>query len=627
MHSTKKEETLIVKLLLVATVALFFIFGSIHLTKFITADEHYWTDERVPQYWNAIENFKLKKTLINDKPGITIAMISGIGLLFEKNPADRMIRIDADLKTFDTSKTERINLAFRLPILIFNGLLLFYLFWIIKKVAGNEWIAIWSTILIALSPILIGISQIVNPDALLWSFSLAAILSYLALLKHPERKYIFLSSFFLAMSLLAKYVSSILIPFFILTLTLWIVFKVIPAHNRITALKIIRKNLYSLSYIIFITIIFLSIFLPAIWLNPSILQVIFSGGGSEPLCLISVLALIFIFTDILLLKGKVLFLIQSFSNKGRYLEFAKKIISFFILILFTTLMLGRFFYPDWNLFERIPFDLKDPTSNPDLYGPYPTLLEMFLLQANPLVFSLTPITLLLFLILLGQQLFMKESRRKWEFEILSLLTLILLYLSALIFFDVLAIPRYLIMLYPTIAFLAAIGLWRSKSFLKEKLSFIKSNLIFNIIITSIIITFSLISLFLIRPFYFNYTNFVLPKNNLISSAWGYGGYEAAEYLNTLPDAKNITIWTDYHGVCEFFIGKCITDYIMETGKYSIDYFVLTNRGRIRYLKSHIKWENKPTGIKAAPYYNNSNSLWKLEIDEHSTNYIRILKAN
>jgi len=314
MHSTKKEETLIVKLLLVATVALFFIFGSIHLTKFITADEHYWTDERVPQYWNAIENFKLKKTLINDKPGITIAMISGIGLLFEKNPADRMIRIDADLKTFDTSKTERINLAFRLPILIFNGLLLFYLFWIIKKVAGNEWIAIWSTILIALSPILIGISQIVNPDALLWSFSLAAILSYLALLKHPERKYIFLSSFFLAMSLLAKYVSSILIPFFILTLTLWIVFKVIPAHNRITALKIIRKNLYSLSYIIFITIIFLSIFLPAIWLNPSILQVIFSGGGSEPLCLISVLALIFIFTDILLLKGKVLFLIQSFSN-------------------------------------------------------------------------------------------------------------------------------------------------------------------------------------------------------------------------------------------------------------------------------------------------------------------------
>ena len=57
----------------------------------------------------------------------------------------------------------------------------------------------------------------------------------------------------------------------------------------------------------------------------------------------------------------------------------------------------------------------------------------------------------------------------------------------------------------------------------------------------------------IYPFYFNYTNELLPKNDIITTAWGYGGYEAAKFINNLSDdPKSTIVWTDYGGVCSFF---------------------------------------------------------------------------
>jgi len=68
----------------------------------------------------------------------------------------------------------------------------------------------------ALSPILVGMSQIINPDALFWVFSSASIFSYFALLKTDERKFIRLTALFLGASLLSKYTANILFPLFIL---------------------------------------------------------------------------------------------------------------------------------------------------------------------------------------------------------------------------------------------------------------------------------------------------------------------------------------------------------------------------------------------------------------------------
>src|SRR3989338_4647557 len=111
----------------------YFFFGIGHLEKFITADEHYWVEERIPQYWDAVAEGKWEKTFINDKPGVSLALVSGVGLLFEPQPARHFSESDGRLLRYDISGTDPLLFASRLPILIVNGLLLLLLFWLIGK--------------------------------------------------------------------------------------------------------------------------------------------------------------------------------------------------------------------------------------------------------------------------------------------------------------------------------------------------------------------------------------------------------------------------------------------------------------------------------------------------------------
>ena len=131
-----KKEKVFCFLFLFITIIVFFTFSFQHLTKFVTADEHYWIYERIPQYWNALSEGNLKKTFINDKPGVTVALISGIGLLWEKNPETLCNATNERIITCNTQRTEKILFAFRFPLIFINILLLVYLFWIIKKITN-----------------------------------------------------------------------------------------------------------------------------------------------------------------------------------------------------------------------------------------------------------------------------------------------------------------------------------------------------------------------------------------------------------------------------------------------------------------------------------------------------------
>jgi len=208
-------------IILVVSVLIFYAFGVYRLAKFETADEHYWIQERIPQYWDAVSNGKWKKTLINDKPGVTLAFISGIGMIFENHPAS-YAKLEGHVNIYDPANTERLNLIFRLPLLIFSGLFCLYFFWIIKKITQNQWLALWFSIFILLSPILLGISRIINPDSLLWIFSTAAIFSFIAYLKLQEKKFIVYSALLLGFSLLSKHIASILFPFLFVLILFYI---------------------------------------------------------------------------------------------------------------------------------------------------------------------------------------------------------------------------------------------------------------------------------------------------------------------------------------------------------------------------------------------------------------------
>ena len=114
---------------------------------------------------------------------------------------------------------------------------------------------------------------------------------------------------------------------------------------------------------------------------------------------------------------------------------------------------------------------------------------------------------------------------------------------------------------------------------------------------------------------------MLPKNRIITGAWGYGGYEAAQVLNALPNSKELKIWTDYWGVCYFFDGICIqasgyNNYMGKSEENTIDYYVMTRRGEMANNKI---WRMLRKDLKGDP-------IWNLNIDDRPKNFIRIYKA-
>jgi hypothetical protein len=122
--------------------------------------------------------------------------------------------------------------------------------------------------------------------------------------------------------------------------------------------------------------------------------------------------------------------------------------------------------------------------------------------------------------------------------------------------------------------------WLLAKIIKDYLPWNKIRKTPKLVIFSVLAGLNILSLSLVAPFYFSYTNKLLPKNYIISGAWGYGGYEMAEYLNALPDAKNLTVWADSYGLCEFFVGKCIHKEKVDTVKYPIDYYFLSLQATI-----------------------------------------------
>jgi len=614
MNFASKKEKLIILGFMMLTIVLFFVFGFQHLTKFVTADEHYWMYERVPQYWRAVEKFDLLKTFINDKPGVTVALFSYPAFVFERHPEKYVTKIDEDLDRYDTTRIEKLLLAFRLPILIICGLALLYLFWIVRKIS-SPWIALWTAIFTGLSPIILGVSQVINPDAFLWIFSSGAIFSYIALLKFSEKKYLFLTVFFTGFGLLTKYSVDILFPFYLFLLVYFYFCDSKPTEN---IREYFRKHLFYYLLIFGGSFTLVALFIPGVILKPVYLYRMTIGvKDAWPLWTAIAAAYFFLLADTFLLKSKlVVFCKEKYSRFSDVNRLFPAIISAIFLIL----LIGRIFFPDWMLFEKIPFDLKN-VSDVETTKYATSFLQKILLEFNPLVFSLTPAVLILVLFT-----WIYASWKKvftYSFFATAFSFFIVAYYLSFIATDILATVRYSIIIYPLAAFVAASGISELEKFFRPR-----NSARFGIAATLLILFCSIFTLYSVRPFYFNYVNSFLPKDKTVTDAWGFGGYEAAQYLKTLPNAENLTVWSDYYGVCEFFPGKCITDYRFEKQIYKIDYYALTRRGRIKYTPFYNSRLGKYESFSQAfKYYDRKNPEWELLINGRPENYVRIFKAN
>lgn len=616
--------------MLLLSVTSFFGFGLFHLTKFETTDEHLWKYGRIKQYWQAIGEKNWKKTYINDKPGVTIALFSGAGLLFESDPENhRTATLSEDkkerLKYFDISQTEFINLIFRLPILILATLSLFLFFWLGFKAFNSSWLALFSTMFLALNPILIGITQIINPDSYLWIFGGLSVFSYLAFLNKKEKKFLILTGVFMGFAMLSKYTSiSLFVLYFLLSISK-IIFSEGGDEEARMVWKIILKEILNLILIFVIAVAIFSIFLPAVFVEPSYLtKGVFQFLKRGNFTLLLILSVVFLGLAAVFRK-------KLFDNLVGFLRNNRKKILIAVSALFILLSIGMIINV-WTGQKLIPFDeLRDAAYNNEpkkfyfgkefkALNPWEKNTKLFLLEAYPFIFSLTPLAFLLTIFLLGKAIFGKIKNNSATI-LFSVISFSFVYFLMTLTLRVVANVRYSItlqFLFPILLAFALVELLERFK-LKDKKYYLLTS------IAVLICGFS--SLWLIRPFYFSYESPLLPKKFTINSSWGHGFFEAAQYLNSKPDAEKLLIWSNSSTICPFFKGKCLDSRKIDLNIVKPDYFVLSKRGAVK-VKKRFEFTNPDfKGKPSSWYFDNleNNYEWSIFIGNRQENFVKIIK--
>ena len=581
--------------------------GLSRLGNYSSVDEPYWTYGRITKFWNGIKAHNWKTTSVNDKPGITVAILSGAGLAtIDPMPYKSLrgdIKTDSELKDINT-----INYAFRLPIYLFCVLLLPFFYILLRKLL-DETTALIAFILIGLSPILLGISLIINPDSLLWIFLPLSLLSYFVFQKNEEKKYLCLSGFLLGLALLTKYVANILyIFFFLLPFLEYILSSVKPSLPAY-----LKKSLFQYLILVMISMITFFIFYPATWVNPSILlEGTFLSKAFKTTWPLFAISIAIIMTDIFFFKNKITtFVLDTISRyKKAFLQMVAATFLFGIAIVLINTYTGM----------RI-FDTAATLASPkgDGHGLF-IYADKIIADIYSLIFAISPLALLGLLIALLLN-FKKKWIESYEAKVVFFLSsFILFYYLASTINSVVATVRYQITIYPFALIISAIGLTHFLSLDKVR------RWIPSLVGVIFIIIISLTSLLSVRPFYFAYTSTLLPEQYFVNlKDMGDGSYEAAAYLNSLPNPEKLVIWSDKGAVCAVFKGKCVIGFSNKRLKgKNFDYVVVSSGRKSRTLKLSGS-ANKIIDFKKA--YDTDDTVFSVTIGGRPNNYVKVIEKH
>jgi len=664
---------------LIIAITIFLSFGLYHLAKFETTDEHFWKYDRIEKYYNGVKggftNNNWKKTRLNDKPGVTVALIDGITVPFGFQPHKHQ-----DLKTekkylyfkdntssgkklydiYHTENTETMNFKLRFPGLLFNAFIILPLiFWLLLSLTKNYFISSVGIIAIGANPILIGISQIINPDAFLWGFTTVAILSFMTYLLRRKKKFLIIAGISTGFSLLSKYTANLLFIFYPIIFVLHAYFSQTQKGTVTNWKKLFKKYYhdYARPFII-LTIIATAIF--ALFM-PEVIQVrkhfLYGTFYSPALApIVDVFIKTFklhstIFVSATKYKTNLMlpFSVFTFFIVTIVLPFLTirlmnkfKITTKYILNTFLLLTISLFIFSFINAWTNTPFfsldNLKEISRNsgkltfPDFASDsQPIFLYKALnVQAQNLIFSLTPIIIFFVFFLwtriLGNKIYTKKLL---PFIYLSSVFMPLIFFAGALMANIFVNIRYSLMLFPLFSILGAIGayeffLWikHNKKITQVYLSKIKYFFIFTFILTG------LLTLWNIKPYYFNYHSTLLPHKYVVTDSWGYGSYAAAEFLNSLPRPNEITIWTDHRGICQFFVGHCIVSNQIYLDAVDVDYLVFTRRGMLT-RKFYPVGQNNPYNITRQKYYDKDfikkQTVFEEHIGNRPGNFIKVIK--
>ena len=588
--------------LLLCIIVLFVSLCSYRLGQFMTADENYWLYERIPAYYHAWDNWKLHKTLINDKPGVTLALVAAPAMALYPDPYQFVVHdpgLGGGGERYDSAALERVLLAFRLPLVLFGALCLVLIALALRTLVGSG-ASLIMTLGIATMPFVVGMSRIMNPDTLLWSTSTVALLALLAWGQTGAWRWLLVGIAATSLALLSKYTA---------------VFVIILAFGALVTQALLSGTslwTWTRGVVLWLvgTAILSILLLPALFVRPQKLFDIF--GQFELHRYIPLLGFGVLLTLIIVL------LWHRYGNTS----LAAQILLWTTRLSTTTLAIGiitaytlRVAYPQWPMWA-LPLDLKD-LSDAVRYGLHLAPWQSLVWNASALLYTL-PLVWLVPILLSPIALWGKGATKNIRLLALVSSIGILGYFAMLTLMGVAASPRYIVFAYPLSVMLASsvyVALWRNVSEQKYLSHGIAIALILLILWP---VTSSL-------PHTYSYQNALTPAGTSTSSHWGLGGYEAANYLNTLPNTKDLQIWSDYDGVCEFTQGHCITNYTYDQNTFNPDYYVLSKRGEERYMGRSLRFE-RLSGLRAYRYYSKVPA-YQYCLDSNPSNCVRVYQVD
>lgn len=600
-------------LLIIFITGLFFVFGLSRLTQYAAVDEPLWFDGRIAKYWKNVEERDWKGTNISDKPGITVALASGPGLWFKKTSDYKTSTSNGDILGFDNS-VESFYFAYRFPLLLAVTALLPLFYFFLERLLGRR-NAVFAFVFIGTSPVLIGMTKIINPDSLLWVFTPLSLISYLVFLKRGAFRYLFFSGIFLGLALLTKYVANILFVFYLGLIFLEYLYN--PAHHETPFAEYLKRSLRHLLILTFSALATFYAFFPAVWIKPEKLftSTLFSQAFEKvaPLFLV---VIGFILLDQWINRSRITTAIIGALQKVR------PALTFLIMFLF----LGSIVLTLVNTWTGMSaYDFMDLLASPKTIATRSDFVGIFLTNVYPFVFGVTPLVLLGLLIVpfFFHRNFTQSVALRSAFYFIIL---ILLYYLGSTVNNVAAIVRYQIILFPIAAIVAGIAVEHLLVLLHKK--FTKTTLPTPIIAASLIAVLGIGTL-VFTPFPLSYASTFLPaKYHTDVKDMGAGSYEAARYLNSLPNAEQLYIWTDKSGVCKFFVGRCTrTRNYEKLRAEGIDYIVVSagRKSRTTKMMAGDIAINKPGLIRFDLYYDQPDADWKIEINKRPSQYVKVFK--
>lgn len=609
-------------LLLGVVVVMNLSLGIPRLAKFSAIDERLWTYDRIPQFWRAIEKGEWKKTDINDKPGITVALTSGVGLLFSNPKSTEMLRTTSK-DVNDLAKIYQVDTSFRLPIYLFTLCMMPVFFWLIRRLFESNRIAFFATAFIFLSPILLGISLIVNPDSLLWIFLPLSLVSFLIFLKEEDWKCAVMSGGFLGFALLTKYVSTILFPFLFLLVFLVQVFPlrkyVSSVDEKSMLARSLRIGLMGYLCTVFVACLTVFGFYPVVWVSfNTLLQTTIL---SRPMVSVGTPLAVLIagtFIDVVLLKA---YLSQKIVQVlSRHESLCRRVLAGGFLASILFVFTNVYLHMRWINFPALLASPKAPGTWSVI-----ELVSGAFTGLYGLLFGITPIVSLFFFLTVISLLGIRSFSFREEHRSIVLILLVFMgayyAASAVNFVD--ATVRYQISLYPLAFIVAAVGALQCFLWIRAKLRV--SLLVFS----CGILLCSLASLLLIRPFYFSYASVLLPKQYVLNmKGMGDGSYEASQYLNSLPNAQSLSVWTDEAAVCDHFVGHCISSVKQKNVEgQNFDYFVISLGRRQKSIGfSSLRQVTDPDFLWAMRQYDSENFRGhQISIGGRAANFIKIIR--